>query len=81
MLPILVQVAVLKRKQARPALNFCDRLFWVMLRRFWLGWKQALVIVPPDTVVAGIGQASGGTGGGDLAAILADPRSPAKFGT
>ena len=51
MLPILVQVAVLKRKRARPALNFCDRLFWVMLHRFWLGWKQALVIVPPDTVV------------------------------
>jgi len=28
-----------------------DKVFWVLLRRFWSGWKQALVIVNPETVV------------------------------
>src|SRR5947209_12925568 len=45
------QVAVLKRKRPRPALNASDRLFWVLLRRFWSGWKDALIVVKPDTVV------------------------------
>jgi hypothetical protein len=26
-------------------------LFWVLLRRVWRGWKQALVLVQPQTVV------------------------------
>jgi putative transposase len=45
------QVAVLKRKRSRPPLNSSDRLFWVLLQRFWSGWKSALIIVKPDTVV------------------------------
>ena len=28
-----------------------DKLFWILLRQFWSGWKQALVIVQPDTVI------------------------------
>ena len=28
-----------------------DRLLWVGLARVWAGWKQALVIVSPDTVL------------------------------
>ena len=28
-----------------------DRLFWVGLARVWAGWRQALVIVSPDTVL------------------------------
>jgi putative transposase len=27
------------------------RLFWVGLARAWTGWRQALVIVSPDTVL------------------------------
>lgn len=46
------QVAVLKWKRPRPPLRWSDRLFWIMLRRFWSGWKDVLVIVRPDTVVA-----------------------------
>ncbi len=45
------QVVVLKRKRPRPPLKVQDRLFWIALRHFWLGWKQVLVIVKPDTVV------------------------------
>jgi putative transposase len=36
---------------ARPRLRPGDRLFWVALSRLWRGWKQALVIVSPDTVL------------------------------
>jgi putative transposase len=45
------QLATLKRKHPRPRLTAFDKLFWVLARRFWSGWKQALVVVSPDTVV------------------------------
>ena len=45
------QLAVLKIRHPQPRLAVPDRLFWLMLRRFWPGWKQALLIVQPDTVV------------------------------
>ena len=45
------QLAALKRRDARPRLAVFDKLFWVMARRFWSGWKQALIIVTPETVV------------------------------
>jgi putative transposase len=46
------QLAVLKRKQHRPRLNYFDRLFWITLRRFWSRWREALLLVKPETVVA-----------------------------
>ena len=36
---------------ARPRLRRGDRFFWVALSGLWRGWKQALVIVAPDTVL------------------------------
>src|SRR6266849_5631420 len=45
------QLAVLKRRHPRPRLDLFDKLFWVTVRRFWSGWKQALVIITPETVV------------------------------
>jgi hypothetical protein len=45
------QLAVLKRKHARPRLAALDKLFWVLVRRFWSEWKQALLLVGPETVV------------------------------
>jgi len=45
------QLAVLKRRHPRPRLELLDKLFWVAVRRFWSGWKQALLIVSPETVV------------------------------
>jgi putative transposase len=45
------QLAVLKRKHPRPRLTVLDKLFCVLARRFWSGWKQALIIVGPETVV------------------------------
>src|ERR1700688_311500 len=45
------QLVVLKRRRPRPQLVAFDRLFWVLARRFWSGWKQALIIASPETVV------------------------------
>jgi putative transposase len=44
------QFATLKRKRPRPRLVVFDKLFWVLARRFWFGWKQALIVVTPETV-------------------------------
>ena len=51
MLALRQQLAVLKRKWPRPALSHADRIFWVLLRRLWPRWSDALVIVKPETVV------------------------------
>src|SRR6516165_1490719 len=45
------QLAVYKRTVTRPRLRRTDRLLWVWLARVWTGWRAALVIVAPDTVV------------------------------
>jgi putative transposase len=45
------QLAVYKRAIIRPPLRRTDRLFWIGLARIWTGWRQALVIVTPATVL------------------------------
>src|SRR5437667_492838 len=45
------QLAVYKKTVSRPKVCRTDRLFWVELSRVWAGWRQALVIVSPNTVL------------------------------
>jgi putative transposase len=45
------QLAVLKRPQRRIKIKQRDRLFWIWLSRTWSGWRTALIIVKPATVV------------------------------
>src|ERR1700694_5406529 len=45
------QLVVLKQRHPRPRIGSFDRLFWLMVCRCWSGWKQALLIVSPETVV------------------------------
>ena len=45
------QLVALKRHHPRQRLNLFDRLFWLLVRRCWSGWKQALLVVTPETVV------------------------------
>ena len=45
------QLTVMSRRDSRPRLTSVDRFFWVMLRRVWTRWTDALIIVKPDTVV------------------------------
>lgn len=46
------QINVLRRSQrGRIRPNSADRLFGVWLLRLWSGWRSALVIVKPETVI------------------------------
>ena len=45
------QLAALKHRHPRPRLAAFDKVFWVLAREFWSGWKQALIVVSPETVV------------------------------
>jgi len=47
------QIGVLQRSaRKRPRLTSVDRLLWVWLSRVWSGWRSALAIVQPETVLA-----------------------------
>jgi transposase InsO family protein len=48
------QLLVLNRQRGhrRVKLRPADRLFWVVLSRFWSRWRNALVVVKPETVIA-----------------------------
>jgi putative transposase len=50
-LALLQQFVVLKRKHPRPRLVLFENLFWILAHRFWAGWKQAPIVVSPDTGV------------------------------
>ena len=46
------QLAVLQRRaRGRPQFRPVDRLFWTWLCHLWPGWRHAVVIVKPDTVL------------------------------
>jgi len=45
------QLAVLKERHPQPRFAASDRFFWMALRRLWPGWKRALVLVQPETVI------------------------------
>src|SRR5256712_8714435 len=45
------QLAVWKARQPRPRLTAVDRIFWVVLSRFWKSWGNSVELVRPETVV------------------------------
>jgi hypothetical protein len=45
------QLATMKRSIKRPRFRRRDRLFWILLSRFWNDWRKTLIIVKPETVV------------------------------
>ena len=45
------QLAIFKRRVKRPGIKTRDRIFWVILSRFWKDWKDALIVVKPETVI------------------------------
>ena len=47
------QLALLHHSRSkRPHLRPLDRFFWACLYKLWSGWRNPLIIVKPDTVVA-----------------------------
>ena len=45
------QLAAYAQRGRKPRITPVDRALWVFPSRIWSGWKQALLIVQPDTVV------------------------------
>jgi len=45
------QLVALNRRRPKPRLAMFDKLFWVLALRLSSGWKQALIVVSPETVV------------------------------
>ncbi|UCF66986.1 MAG: integrase [Acidobacteriota bacterium] len=45
------QLAIPKAKSPRHRLRPADRFFWMVLLRVWSRWRDALVVVKPETVV------------------------------
>ena len=45
------QLLALRAKRPRRRLSARQKLFWVVLRKLWQGWKQPLLLVTPRTVV------------------------------
>jgi len=45
------QLAVLARRCPQPRFSNGDRFLWITLRRLWSGWRKALILVQPETVV------------------------------
>jgi len=44
-------LAILKRSKKRPQIRTKDRLFWILLCRFWSNWREPLIVVKPETVI------------------------------
>lgn len=59
------QLAIYERTRRQPRLKLRDRLFWIVLSRWWNDWWSALVIVQPATVCrwhrAGVDCSGGGS--------------------
>lgn len=45
------QLAVLKEKGVRPRLSAADRSVWMLVLKLWPGWREALQIIRPETVI------------------------------
>lgn len=45
------QIEVLQHNCPRPGLQWRDRAFWDILNCGWPGWRRALYIVQPETVI------------------------------
>ena len=46
------QLAIYQRTERRPRIRPADRLLWSWLSRIWSRWRDALVFVQPETVLA-----------------------------
>ena len=45
------QLTVLQRSVKRPKLRKRDRILWSLLSWLWSGWRSALLMVRPETVI------------------------------
>ena len=74
------QLAVFQKNGPRRLrLHRCDRLLWVLLYRFWSGWRRCLAMVQPDTVIRCTAKLSPGIGPENRAAFPAGQKLRPTF--
>src|SRR6266702_1589310 len=45
------RLLALRARRPRRRVSALQKLFWIVLRRLWAGWKKPLILVTPRTVV------------------------------
>ena len=45
------QLVVFNQSVKRPKIRSRDRVFWVLISKFWCNWQSVLIIVQPETVI------------------------------
>lgn len=45
------QLAIYQQTIKRPRFRKRDRMFWVLLSKIWKNWRNALIVVKPETVI------------------------------
>jgi hypothetical protein len=45
------QLALFVQRGRRPRIDGADRIFWIILSRWWSRWSDTLAFVNPETVV------------------------------
>ena len=45
------QLSIYHHSKKRPKIRLRDRIFWILVSRSWKKWKDALIIVKPETVI------------------------------
>lgn len=71
---------MLQRKHPRPKLCVIDRAFLMALRRIWPRWREALIIVNPESVIGWHRAGFACTGAGVRASPADGRRSSKTFG-
>jgi hypothetical protein len=56
------QITVYQRSTTRPRIKQGDRILWSWIARRWSGWREAIVIVQPGTVIGAAKTISGSLG-------------------
>lgn len=46
------QLAIYKHQLRRPRITKADRAFWIAMAQWWPRWREALIVVKPETVIA-----------------------------
>ncbi len=44
------QLSIYHHSKKRPKIRLRDRLFWILVSRYWKKWKDALIIVRPESL-------------------------------
>src|SRR5690348_2961243 len=60
------QLLTLRARRPRRRLSTLHKLFWIVLRRLWAGWRKPLILLHPEQWLGGIARVFACIGGSSL---------------